>query len=97
MAQAHHDIRKKLGPCDILLNGAGGNHPKGTTSKTHLFEEDMAGNEEVKTFFDLDFDSVQFVFNLNFLGHPSPYSDLRQGYDRKKRMFRYQYFIHERF
>lgn len=68
LEQAHNDIRKELGPCDILLNGAGGNHPKGTTSKTHLFEEDMVGNEELKTFFDLDFDSIQFVFNLNFLG-----------------------------
>ncbi|TBW28637.1 SDR family oxidoreductase [Gramella sp. KN1008] len=68
LQQAHLKIKKQLGPCDILLNGAGGNHPKGTTSKTHLFEEDIRDDEELKTFFDLDYDSVQFVFNLNFLG-----------------------------
>lgn len=65
---AHREINKTLGPCDILINGAGGNHPKGTTSKTHLFEEDLEAGKELKTFFDLDYDSIQFVFNLNFLG-----------------------------
>lgn len=65
---AHREINKKLGPCDILINGAGGNHPKGTTSRTHLFEEDLEAGKELKTFFDLDYDSIQFVFNLNFLG-----------------------------
>ncbi|SFN90390.1 SDR family oxidoreductase [Salegentibacter flavus] len=68
LQQAHRDINEHLGPCDILINGAGGNHPKGTTSKTHLFEEDLKADEELKTFFDLDYDSIQFVFNLNFLG-----------------------------
>ncbi len=68
LQQAHHDINKQFGPCDILINGAGGNHPKGTTSKTYLFEEDLETDEELKTFFDLDYDGVQFVFNLNFLG-----------------------------
>ena len=28
LAAAHEEILKKLGPCDILLNGAGGNNPK---------------------------------------------------------------------
>lgn len=68
LQQAHIKIREQLGPCDILLNGAGGNHPKGTTSKTHLLKEDITGDEELKTFFDLDYESIQFVFNLNFLG-----------------------------
>ena len=61
-------VEEKLGKCDILVNGAGGNHPKGTTSKTHLFAEDLASNEELKTFFDLDPEGIQFVFNLNFIG-----------------------------
>lgn len=68
LQEAHQEINEKLGPCDILVNGAGGNHPKGTTSKTHLYEEDLKVGEELKTFFDLDYDSIQFVFNLNFLG-----------------------------
>jgi NAD(P)-dependent dehydrogenase (short-subunit alcohol dehydrogenase family) len=65
---AHEEVKKALGPCSILVNGAGGNHPKGTTSKTHLFAEDLTSTEEIKTFFDLDSEGIQFVFNLNFIG-----------------------------
>lgn len=58
-----------FGPCDILINGAGGNHPKGTTSKERLFKEDILNPAEgCNTFFDLDPAGVGFVFNLNFLG-----------------------------
>ena len=66
---AEEKIRKAWGPCDILINGAGGNHPKGTTSKEYLFPEDLAAKQEgVTTFFDLDPAGIGFVFNLNFLG-----------------------------
>ena len=69
LKKAHDAITEQLGPCDILINGAGGNHPKGTTSKTHLLQEDLMENEEeLKTFFELDNESIQFVFNLNFIG-----------------------------
>lgn len=65
---AHEEVVQKLGPCDILINGAGGNHPKGTTSKPFFDPEDLDGGEELISFFDLDPDGVQFVFNLNFIG-----------------------------
>lgn len=64
---AREIVAEKLGSCDILLNGAGGNNPKGTTTKDYLFPEDME-NSEIKTFFDLDPKGVEFVFNLNFIG-----------------------------
>src|SRR5688572_3918649 len=54
LKKAHEEILASLGPCDILINGAGGNHPKGTTSKSFLLEEDISLGEEVKSFFDLD-------------------------------------------
>ncbi|MER2601692.1 MAG: SDR family NAD(P)-dependent oxidoreductase, partial [Candidatus Competibacter phosphatis] len=60
-------VAKELGPCDLLLNGAGGNHPKGTTTKEWLEPGDLA-DESLVTFFDLDPKGVEFVFNLNFLG-----------------------------
>ena len=69
LAAAEAEVRKLYGVCDILVNGAGGNNPKGTTSKEYLFPEDLTNAEEgVKTFFDLDPAGIGFVFNLNFLG-----------------------------
>jgi NAD(P)-dependent dehydrogenase (short-subunit alcohol dehydrogenase family) len=62
-------INNAFGKCDILINGAGGNHPLGTTSNPFLVAEDLMNNDEgFKTFFDLDPDGIQFVFNLNFIG-----------------------------
>jgi len=67
--QAHEQIKKTFGPVDILINGAGGNHPKGTTSREFLAVEDLTQKKEgVATFYDLTVEGVQFVFNLNFLG-----------------------------
>lgn len=63
--QAKETVLKAFGGVDILINGAGGNHPKGTTG--HEFYEDEI-KDDIKTFFELDPDGVQFVFNLNFLG-----------------------------
>jgi NAD(P)-dependent dehydrogenase (short-subunit alcohol dehydrogenase family) len=69
LRKAHETILEKLGPCDILINGAGGNNPKGTTTKEYLFAEDLAeDNKDLVTFFDLDENGVRFVFDLNFLG-----------------------------
>ncbi len=69
LVQAHKEILDKLGPCDILINGAGGNHPKGTTTKEYLYEEDLNNEDKDNiTLFDLDEDGIRFVFDLNFLG-----------------------------
>ncbi len=67
-------ITEKFGRVDILLNGAGGNNPKGSTSRDNLTPDEVKELNEngtiegVKTFFDLDPDGISFVFNLNFLG-----------------------------
>jgi NAD(P)-dependent dehydrogenase (short-subunit alcohol dehydrogenase family) len=66
---ARDKIAAQFGLCDILLNGAGGNNPKGTTSKDYLEMADLAPNHgDIKTFFDLDPSGIDFVFKLNFLG-----------------------------
>lgn len=72
LKRAREVISEQFGTCDILINGAGGNHPNGTTTHTHLRKEDMESAEEVKTFFDLDPEGIQFVFNLNFIGSLLP-------------------------
>ena len=66
---ARDEIAKDFGTCDLLINGAGGNNPKGTTDKEYLDKEDLnSETDEIKTFFNLDSDGISFVFNLNFLG-----------------------------
>ena len=63
------EIKAAYGPIDILINGAGGNHPLGTTSREHLLPEDIdKAVEGFKSFYDLDPQGIQFVFNLNFIG-----------------------------
>ena len=61
---ARKTINEKLGTCDILLNGAGGNNPKGTTTKEYLFPDDLKDAGNAVTFFDLDPKGIEFVFNL---------------------------------
>ena len=69
LENARQKINSTLGTCDILINGAGGNSPLGTTTKDTLEFSDLAEKEEgVKTFFDLEAKGIEFVFNLNFLG-----------------------------
>lgn len=69
LLKAKEEINKLLGKCDILINGAGGNHPLGTTSNPFFQLEDLENNTDgFKTFFDLDPKGIEFTFNLNFLG-----------------------------
>ena len=77
---ARDRIESELGPVDILINGAGGNHPKGTTSMEFLTKEVLAQTDsDATSFFDLDADGIQFVFNLNFLGTLLPSQVFARG------------------
>ena len=60
----HQQVLADLGPCDILVNGAGGNNPRATTDNEYQHEAKEGG----KSFFDLDAAGVDFVFKLNFQG-----------------------------
>ena len=64
LEEAHAAILRDLGPCDVLVNGAGGNNPRATTDNEYHHEAKEGG----KSFFDLDSDGIDFVFKLNFQG-----------------------------
>ena len=57
--QAADRVIDAFGRVDILINGAGGNKPAATTDAQH-------------SFFDLDKDAIQWVFDLNLLGTVLP-------------------------
>ena len=67
LEEVHQQILKDFGKCDILINGAGGNNPKGTTTKEY-FEPGDENDPDVISFFDLEESGVRTVFDLNFLG-----------------------------
>lgn len=66
LEEVHAKVLAELGPCDILINGAGGNNPRATTTKEYFELGDI--ESDTISFFDLDQKGVEFVFNLNFIG-----------------------------
>ena len=68
LKEVHDAVLSDLGPCDILVNGAGGNNPRATTDNEYQHE----AVEGKKSFFDLDPAGVDFVFKLNFQGSLLP-------------------------
>ena len=59
-------IKEALGPCDILVNGAGGNHPSAISPK-EIFKPE-AENPLQGTFFGMQKEGFDSVFQLNFMG-----------------------------
>lgn len=63
---ARKEINEKLGPADILINGAGGNSPAATTKLEKMEGTDNENPED--TFFGLQIEGFDKVFDLNFKG-----------------------------
>jgi NAD(P)-dependent dehydrogenase (short-subunit alcohol dehydrogenase family) len=66
LRKCHAEISTLWGPPDLLINGAGGNDPRGSTSVE--FEEPTKEGATAQSFFDLDPVGFRHVFDLNFMG-----------------------------
>ncbi len=64
---AHGAVMEAFGPCDILINGAGGNNARATTDD-EFFDKASLQDANRKSFFDLDPAGFDFVFGLNLKG-----------------------------
>lgn len=65
LRSVHESMLEEMGPCDILINGAGGNMSRANTSMEYLSSDFLPGDF---TFFDLDVDQIDAVSQLNFMG-----------------------------
>ena len=66
LIKAKLEINEKLGDIDLLINGAGGNHPTATTKVEQMNEDSLDHLED--TFYGLEMDGFDKVFALNFKG-----------------------------
>lgn len=66
LIKAKQEINEQLGQIDILINGAGGNHPTATTKVEQMNEDSLDHLED--TFYGLEMDGFDKVFALNFKG-----------------------------
>jgi NAD(P)-dependent dehydrogenase (short-subunit alcohol dehydrogenase family) len=70
LEKAKEEINARLGAIDVLINGAGGNHPNATTRVEQMEEKDL--DDLSGTFYGLDPASFDSVFALNFKGTVLP-------------------------
>lgn len=82
LISAKKEINEKFGPIDILVNGAGGNSPAGTTKVEKM---EGADNENLEdTFFGLQIEGFDKVFDINFKGTIIPTMVFATDMVRKK-------------
>ncbi len=70
LEQAKSEINMMLGDIDILINGAGGNNPQATTKVEQMEEENLESLAD--TFYGLQMEGFDKVFDLNFKGTVLP-------------------------
>ncbi len=67
LESVHAEIKELFGPCDLLINGAGGNHPS-CTAAHETYEKGDEERDDILTFFNIPKEQFGFVFDLNLLG-----------------------------
>ncbi|MES1181988.1 MAG: SDR family NAD(P)-dependent oxidoreductase, partial [Flavobacterium sp.] len=72
VTEANNIVKKELGICSVLINGAGGNQMEALTNTVEFQEEELNGADGVKGFFNLNMDVFQSVINVNTMGTVIP-------------------------
>ncbi|MFC3746859.1 SDR family oxidoreductase [Paenibacillus sp. GCM10012306] len=67
VASAANEVQQRWGPCDLLINGAGGNDASANTTK-ESYEPGDLDNPDVHSFFDLSVPGFRQVLDLNLIG-----------------------------
>ncbi|MBE7038199.1 MAG: SDR family NAD(P)-dependent oxidoreductase [Ruminococcaceae bacterium] len=69
-----NDVKQKLGLCNYLINGAGGNNQKAMPTITQFDKREMSGNlpEGTKGIYNIDMDAFESVLNINTMGTVYP-------------------------
>ncbi len=65
--KCYEEVCRLWGPPDFLINGAGGNDPRGSTSE-EFYSVTGSSTPTAQSFFDLDPSGFRKVFDLNFMG-----------------------------
>lgn len=74
MAQLADFVEKTAGPCNYLINGAGGNNIKAMPTITEFDPRELDGTlpEGTKGLYNIDLDAFQSVLNINTMGTVIP-------------------------
>ena len=69
-----NEVKQKLGPCNYLVNGAGGNNQKAMPTITQFDQREMSGElpEGTKGIYNIDMEAFESVLNINTMGTVYP-------------------------
>lgn len=84
VSEANEKIKRELGVASVLINGAGGNQNDALTNITEFDERELAGDESVKGFFNLNLDVFRSVIDINTMGTVIPCFVFGKEMARKK-------------
>ena len=82
LKKCYESVKADFGDCDVLINGAGGNNPQAITAAEYY--EPVASDSDIKNFFNLDAEGIEYVFNLNYLGTLLPIQVFAESMTKKE-------------
>ena len=72
IGQIRDEVVKQWGPPSILVNGAGGNQPNAVTTTNEFDERELAGEGDIRGFFNLEMEDFHRVVTVNTMGSVIP-------------------------